>query len=100
MISQWTVLVIEDENDSMELVQGILEYHQIKSVAARTGEEALDYLGKNSPPDLIIVDLALPGIDGWGVLNYLKATPALSRVPRVAMAAHQPHAHLEVLLGR
>lgn len=91
MINNWTVLVVEDEDDAMELVQGILEYYQIRTVAATTGEEAVEYLQKNPPPDLIVVDLALPGIDGWGVLDYIKGSRALAHVPRVAMTAfHTP----------
>ncbi|MBK8024664.1 MAG: response regulator [Chloroflexi bacterium] len=89
-LADWDVLVIEDEADSMELVQGLLTYYGINSVGALTGEEALEIL-KRMSPTLIIVDLALPGVDGWGVLKQLKADHRLSRVPRVAITAfHSP----------
>lgn len=85
--SSWKVLVIEDENDAMELVRGVLEYHGISSVGASSGEEAISIL-QTFTPTLIIIDLALPGIDGWGVLSRLKANAKLSNIPRVAITAY------------
>ena len=81
------VLVIEDENDSMEVVQGLLEHHGIESVGASSGEEALEIL-RGLTPALIIVDLALPGLNGWDLLERFKSTPALRNVPRVAITAY------------
>ena len=89
-ITNWNVLVVEDEADSMELVQGLLGYYGIHSVGASTGEEALDVVEEMSPT-LVIIDLALPGLDGWGVLKGLKARRALSGIPCVAITAfHTP----------
>ena len=86
-LSDWKVIVVEDEIDSMELVKGVLDYHGIASIGATTGEEALK-LFQEVKPTLIIIDLALPGIDGWSVLRSLKKHPTLSRVPRVAITAY------------
>lgn len=89
-IANWNVLVVEDEADSMELVQGLLMHYGINSVGASTGEEALTVL-ESMTPTLIILDLALPGLDGWGVLAKVKAHRTLSRVPCVAITAfHTP----------
>lgn len=89
-IKDWNVLVVEDEADSMELVQGLLSYSGIHSVGAKSGEEALHLL-KGMTPTLVILDLALPGLDGWGVLKEMQAHPALSQVPCVAITAfHTP----------
>jgi CheY-like chemotaxis protein len=85
-MSNWNVLVVEDENDSMEFVQGLLEHHGINSVGVSSGEEAIEAL-RRAKPSLIIVDLALPGLDGWGVLEHLLANPSLRNVPRVAITA-------------
>lgn len=89
-ISSWNVLVVEDEADSMELVQEVLSYHGIQSMGATSGQEALHFL-KDITPTLIIMDLALPDLDGWGLLKTLKANKTLSRVPCVAITAfHTP----------
>lgn len=85
-LKDWKVLVIEDEADSMELVQELLSHYGISSVGAVSGEEALHTLDDISPT-LVIIDLALPGLDGWEVLNHLRAHPTLSKVPCVAITA-------------
>src|SRR5579859_7899530 len=90
MLRGRTVLVVEDENDSMEVVQGVLAYHGIQSVGAPTGEEALSLL-ENMRPALIVIDLALPGLDGWELLKNVRANPKLAGVPCVAITAfHTP----------
>ncbi len=86
-MSDWQVLVIEDEGDSMEFVQGLLDHHGIQSVGVPSGEEALEVLN-TFKPTLIVIDLALPGLDGWGLLDRLKANPGLRNVPRVAITAY------------
>lgn len=89
-VTDWNVLVVEDEADSMELVQGLLTYYGIHSVGAASGEEALAVL-EQMTPNLIILDLALPGLDGWGVLAKVKEDRTLSKVPCVAITAfHTP----------
>jgi two-component system cell cycle response regulator DivK len=89
-ITNWNVLVVEDEADSMELVQELLAYSGIKSVAATSGEAALQSL-REMTPTLIILDLALPGIDGWGILKAVRTNKALAHVPCVAITAfHTP----------
>jgi CheY-like chemotaxis protein len=86
-LSDWTVVVVEDEDDSMELVQGLLDYHGIPSIAAPTAEEALDILEK-TVPTLLIIDLALPGMDGWSLLARIKQNRALLGVPCIAITAY------------
>ena len=89
-IKDWNVLVVEDEADSMELVQGLLSHYGIHTIGAMSGEEALQML-QQMTPTLIILDLALPGVDGWGVLQAVRAHRQLSNVPCVAITAfHTP----------
>lgn len=85
--NDWKVLVVEDEADSMELVQELFHHHGIPSIGASSGEEALRIL-ETETPTLIIIDLALPGIDGWGLLGALKNKRSLSNIPRVAITAY------------
>ncbi|MBC7869468.1 MAG: response regulator [Chitinophagaceae bacterium] len=85
--NDWKVLVVEDEADSMELVQELFHHYGIHSIGATSGEEALQIL-ETETPTLIIIDLALPGIDGWGLLAALKNKRSLSHIPRVAITAY------------
>ncbi|MBN2304395.1 MAG: response regulator [Anaerolineae bacterium] len=86
-MSEWQVLVIEDESDTRELVQDILEYHKITTLSALTAEHALDVL-KQHTPTLILVDLALPGMSGWEFLSELQRDPRLNSIPCVAFTAY------------
>jgi CheY-like chemotaxis protein len=86
-LAHWNVLVVEDEMDSMELVQGLLEYHGIRCIPTPTAEEALTVL-ETEMPTLILVDLNLPGLDGWGLLRHIQQNAQLDRVPRVAVTAY------------
>ena len=86
-ISDWKILVVEDEHDSMELVQGLLSYYGIESMGATSGEEALNVLDSVNPT-LIILDLALPGIDGWSLLEQIKNDDRLGSTPCVAITAY------------
>ncbi len=86
-IKDWNVLVIEDEHDSMELVQGIFEHYGVHSVGAPTAEDALRLL-EDQRPNLIIIDLALPGMDGWRLLSEIKSKAHFTQVPCVAITAY------------
>ncbi|HEX2622238.1 MAG TPA: response regulator [Phototrophicaceae bacterium] len=86
-LSQWHILIVEDELDSQELVKEVLEYYGIRCTAVSTAEEALGVL-EHEIPTLMIVDLNLPGMDGWGLLSRLKSSRTVSRVPRVAITAY------------
>jgi CheY-like chemotaxis protein len=86
-LKDWNVLIVEDEYDSMELVQGILDHYDIRYLSASDGEQALEILQHESPT-LIIIDLALPGIDGWNLLRAIRADPRFDEVPCVATTAY------------
>ncbi len=86
-IDTWNVMVVEDEHDSMELVQGILGYYGIHSTGVETAEEGLKTL-ESVNPNLVIVDLNLPGLDGWSFLKRAKRSPQFADVPFVAVTAY------------
>lgn len=83
-ITSWKVLVVEDEADSMDVVTDILEYHNIETLGVKSAEEALSTL-ETFQPTLIIIDLALPEMDGWQLLARLRSNPATASIPAVAM---------------
>jgi CheY-like chemotaxis protein len=68
------VLVIEDERDLLDLIDGHLRRMGCRVSRASTGEEGLDR-ARADPPDMIIVDVLLPGIDGREVTRQLRADP-------------------------
>jgi CheY-like chemotaxis protein len=68
------VLVIEDEHDLLDLIDGHLRRLGCRVSRASTGEEGLDR-ARADPPDVVIVDVLLPGIDGREVTHQLRADP-------------------------
>jgi CheY-like chemotaxis protein len=86
-ITDWNVLVVEDEQDSMELVQEVLSHYGIQSVGTESAEGALDML-QGTSPTLIIIDLNLPKLDGWGLLKRIRQNRDLVSVPCVAITAY------------
>lgn len=78
--------VVEDNGDTRLLLHAILEDHYDIALYA-TGFEALEGL-KNDPPELILLDISLPGMDGIEVLKYLRADARLSPLPVIALTAH------------
>ena len=80
------VLVVEDNPRNLKLVRAVLEHSGFDVVAATTGEEGVA-LARQSSPDLILMDLQLPGIDGTEALRQLRSHPSSRTIPVVAVTA-------------
>lgn len=82
------ILVVEDDPDGQELVARILAYHAVQNDVVQTGEDAVSALAGADDYSVVITDLALPGLDGWGVLNSVLTNPHTAHIPCVAMTAY------------
>ena len=80
------VLVIEDENLSRLTLRRILSHLQVKVTEAANGEEALELL-PSAQPDLILLDLGLPGIDGYETLSRIRSLEGFTNTPVVCISA-------------
>lgn len=80
------VLVIEDDDQAADLIRLQLEAENCQVVRAATGEIAWSLLDQGDPPDLITLDILLPGIDGWQFLSQLKENPKFSHIPVVIIS--------------
>jgi CheY-like chemotaxis protein len=87
------ILIVEDDEDSLEMLRQMVEAFGATPILARTGEEALDQI--RDRPDVILLDLMLPGIDGFEVADHLKATERTARIPIIAVTALSDQAVLE-----
>lgn len=81
-----TLLIVEDVAFNRELLYQLLE-HDYQLLTAIDGAEGLE-LVEAARPDLILLDLSLPRIDGWEVARRLKASTELRHIPIVALTAH------------
>jgi CheY-like chemotaxis protein len=82
-----TILIAEDYDDNRELLRIVLSGAKYHVREARNGYECLA-LARESRPDLIMVDLSMPQLDGWEVFNALKADIETAHIPCVAVTAH------------
>jgi two-component system, cell cycle response regulator DivK len=87
MMAKGTILVIEDNLDNLDLVKFLLEETEFQVFTATDGREGLNQ-AREKHPDLLLLDLTIPEIDGWSVANLLKASPETENIKIVAMTAH------------
>ncbi|MCD6344645.1 MAG: response regulator transcription factor [Anaerolineae bacterium] len=69
------ILVVDDQHNIRALLRMYLEREGFRVVEAADGETALQHLRDHSPPDLLILDLMLPGVDGWEICRQVRAGP-------------------------
>ncbi len=82
-----TILLIEDNEQNLYLATFLLEQNGFKVVPAQSGPEGIELAGRIRP-DLIILDIQLPLMDGYAVARALRANPALKDVPIVAVTSY------------
>ena len=80
------ILIIEDNEKNMKLARDVLQSKGYSTLEAVTGEEGVR-LAKEKKPDLVLMDIQLPGINGIEALRQLRAEPAIARTPVVAFTA-------------
>ncbi|MBN1591449.1 MAG: response regulator [Pirellulales bacterium] len=85
-MTEQSVLVVEDEEDIRELVSYNLQKEGYRVVGVASGEDALKALESNTP-DLILLDIMLPGLDGLKICRKLKENPAFKAVPIIMLTA-------------
>jgi len=92
-VSAELILVIEDEQDIQELIELVLSRQGFGVLSAQTGEEGLA-LARSRRPDLVLLDLMLPGMDGRAVCRRLRQEPATRTVPIVMVTARGEEADI------
>ena len=80
------VLIIEDNEKNLKLVRDVLQVKGYETIEAGTGEEGLA-LAASRKPDLVLMDIQLPGINGIDALKVLRADPATAGIPVIAVTA-------------
>ena len=82
-----TILVVEDDADALEALGDLLESHGYAVASARNGAEALEVLGRSPLPNLIVLDLLMPTMDGWEFRRRQKNDPRIAKIPVVVVSA-------------
>jgi CheY-like chemotaxis protein len=81
------ILVVEDNSLNLELATDLLEACGFEVISAQTAEAGIN-LAQEAQPNLILMDLSLPGMDGLEATKALKADPQTANIPIVAVTAH------------
>lgn len=81
------ILVVEDNRDNMILIVDILESLDYNVIQAEDGERGVS-LADSERPDLILMDLSLPKMDGWTATRMIKENDDLKHIPIIALTAH------------
>ena len=81
------LLLVEDNDMNRDMIARYLEYYDYTVVTAGDGGAAVE-LARSVAPDLILMDISLPVLDGWEATRRVKADPATKAIPVIALTAH------------
>ena len=81
------ILVVEDQEDNRQIVRDLLTSAGYELIEAGTGEDGVA-LAETQHPDLILMDIQLPGLDGYEATRRIKANPALRQIPIIAVTSY------------
>ena len=81
-----TILIVEDNEKNMKLARDVLQSRGYATLEAVTGEDGVQ-LAIQSKPDLVLMDIQLPGINGMEALRQLRADPLCAKIPVIAFTA-------------
>src|SRR5688572_10469273 len=81
------ILVVDDYADNREMYSAYLRFQGLEAVEAANGTEALEHAFERKP-DLVVMDLSLPGVDGWQATRILKADGRTKHIPVIAVTGH------------
>jgi two-component system, cell cycle response regulator DivK len=96
-MSARTVLLIEDNEDNRIVYSTILRHYGFNVLEALTGEDGIA-AAVTEKPDLILMDIGLPGLDGWEATRRLKSDDSTRAIPIIALTAHAMAEHREQAL--
>lgn len=81
------ILLVEDHEMNRDMLKRRLERREFQVSIAVDGQEAID-LVESLMPDIILMDMSLPNVDGWTATRIIKANPAVNQIPIIGLTAH------------
>jgi two-component system, cell cycle response regulator DivK len=86
-MSKIHILLVEDNQDNQDLMRFLLERSGYVVTAAVNGFEGIEF-ARREMPDVVVMDLSMPELDGWTAARRMKADPQLKSIPLIAVTAH------------
>jgi CheY-like chemotaxis protein len=96
--STWNVLIVDDEPDSVGVVEHIFVFHKARVRTASSGPACLDLL-KQEVPNILFLDIQMPKLSGWEVLKQIRGDARLKDIVVIALTAHAMHGDRERILA-
>ena len=85
--SGWEALIVDDNADNLSIAAQLLSFHGAEVHTAQNGSDALQLLEKVTPT-FILLDLTMPGLDGWQTLEKIRSNPKTANTPVIALTGH------------
>ena len=89
-----TIFIVEDEKDHLELLKLVLEQNRFSVLSTSSGDKAVPLITQMTP-DLVILDVMLPGLNGFEICKALRANPATAALPVIILTARSARADVE-----
>jgi CheY-like chemotaxis protein len=86
-LSDWKVLIVDDEPDNLGVLELIMEFHQIYARTADSGSKCLQRMEEETPT-LVLLDVQMPGMSGTELMETIRARSEWSHIPIIAVTAH------------
>lgn len=83
------ILIIDDDNELVEGLKQFLNHNGFQTISASTGSEGLK-IAIEEKPDVIVLDILMPGVTGWEVCDQLQANAATRHIPVIVMSSTEP----------
>lgn len=87
-----SILIVDDNEDALDLMSDTLSQHGFRVMQARSGPEAIAKAGRITP-DLVVLDIMMPDMNGFDVLDYIRSNDELSEVPVIMQTAYPSEEH-------
>lgn len=88
------VLIVEDDETTAKVLEFLLKEHDFQVITANDSESAFAELEKAPLPDVVLLDVMLPGLDGFGILRHMRQTPSLQDLPAIMVTAQISDEHV------
>ncbi len=96
-LSNWRVIIVDDESDNIGVVKLVLEFHNAQVFTAESGYQCIELL-EDVSPSLFLIDIQMPGMSGFELLDNIRKNSAKPHVPMIAVTAYSMDGDIERIL--
>lgn len=86
-VSNWSAIIVDDEADNLGVIELVMGFNGVRFRAAQSGAECLKHLAAETPT-FMLVDIQMPGMSGFELLERIRANPDWKRLPVIAVTAY------------